>query len=143
MAVSLLPGQVLCDMLSCMGLGLILAAVHTLSLFLLGKSHISLFFLDLFLFVLAAVILQGYASGQSLSGIPRGYMAASMLAGAAAGHAVIAPFTEGVRFWLCWLISRPFVLLKIAAGAAARGSQKQIRKILKKAKKVIKWSYNV
>ena len=41
MAVSLLPGQVLCDMLGCMGLGLILAAVHTLGLFLLGKSHIS------------------------------------------------------------------------------------------------------
>ena len=134
MAVSLLPGQVLCDMLGCMGLGLILAAVHTLGLFLLGKSHISLFFL----FALAAVILQGYAAGQSLSGIPRGYMAASMLAGAAAGYTVIAPFTEGVRFWLCWLISRPFVLLKIATGAAAGGSQKQIRKILKKAKNQLK-----
>ena len=138
MAVSLLPGQVLCDMLGCMGLGLILAAVHMFGLFLLGKSHISLFFLDLFIFALAAVILQGYAAGQSLSGIPRGYMAASMLAGAAAGYTVIAPFTEGVRFWLCWLISRPFVLLKIAAGGAAGGSQKQIRKILKKAKNQLK-----
>lgn len=113
MAVSLVPGQIASDMLACLGLGLLLALLHDSVLFLTEKSRAFTFLLDLSAFAAAAVLLQAFAAGQSLSGIPRGYMAVAMLLGALAYHAAIAPLTEGLRFWLYWLCSRPLCLLSI------------------------------
>ena len=108
MSVSLLPGQIFSDMLCCLGLGLLTAALHDALTLPVGQ-----FWRDIAAFALAAVLLQGFAAARSVSGIPRGYMAAAMLAGAAGYTWVAAPVTAALRRWAWWIITRPFCLIFI------------------------------
>ena len=73
-----LAGDVLC----CLGLGLLLAALRQAVGLALGGGPLLTALWDLLMFAAAAVLLCGFAAGASASGVVRWYMAAAMLAGA-------------------------------------------------------------
>lgn len=135
MAVSLLPKQILWDAFCCLGLGMAVAALH--DAFSLNFGRI---LPDLAAAVLAAVMIQGYASAGSISGIPRGYMIIAMLAGVAAYNWVAAPFTASLRRWIWWCITRPFLLALIPAAAICRMCGKSVGSKAHEAKKIIQKS---
>lgn len=139
MAVSLSLSEILSDVLACLGLGLLTAMLRDMILFAAGRSKTLLFFTDILSFALAAVLLQAYAAGKSLSGIPRGYMACAMLLGVIAYSGTLVPLTQSIRFWLYWIISRPFYLLALlfrkSADAVFDITKKRIRFCRKKSKK--------
>lgn len=76
--LSALAGDVLC----CLGLGLLLAALRQAVGLALGGGPLLTALWDLLSFAAAAVLLCGFAAGASSSGVVRWYMAAGMLAGA-------------------------------------------------------------
>lgn len=143
MAVSLLPQQILYDMLRCLGLGLLIAFIHSGFCVFLKKYNLWAFALDLIGFAVAAILLQGYSAGQSLSGIPRGYMACAMFFGAAAYHIAVVPITETAQFWIGWIIGRPICIVKIILKTIHRSLMLVIRKsqilFAKKFKNELKW----
>ena len=73
-----LAGDVLC----CLGLGLLLAALRQAVGLALGGGPLLTALWDLLMFAAAVVLLCGFAAGASASGVVRWYMAAGMLVGA-------------------------------------------------------------
>lgn len=137
MSVSLYPQQIGADMFCCLGLGMATALLHDAAAGMIGR-----FWRDMLAFVLAAILLQSFSASVSLSGIPRGYMASAMLAGAAGYSVVAAPATKELRRWLGWILTRPFVMLFIPFGIAWRKMWKygkrqicKIRKFMEKRRK--------
>lgn len=143
MAVSLLPQQILYDILRCLGIGLLIAFVHSGFCVFLRKYSLGTFALDLVSFAVAAILLQGYSAGQSLSGIARGYMACAMFSGVAAYHIAVVPLTETAQFWITWLISRPICMMaigfKIVQRCLVLVVQKGPIQFAKKFKNELKW----
>lgn len=70
------------DVLSCLGIGLLLAAARDMLGLLLGNGRVRCFVWDLVAFAAAAVLLCGFVAGASYSGVLRWYMAAGLGAGA-------------------------------------------------------------
>lgn len=70
------------DVLSCLGIGLLLAAARDMLGLLLGNGRVRCFVWDLAAFAAAAVLLCGFVAGASYSGVLRWYMAAGLGAGA-------------------------------------------------------------
>lgn len=70
------------DVLWCLGLGLLAAALRDAAGLLLGNGRVLSFVWDLLFFAFAAVLLTGFSAGVSATGVVRWYMAAAMLAGA-------------------------------------------------------------
>ena len=109
------PPYAVADMLCCLGLGFLLAAVYDLARFFLGSSKPVCFVLDLGAYLAAAVLLYSFAASRSYSGVVRWYMAAALLAGLAGYFFVLAPATRALQTAIKWVLSRPFVLLWLVA----------------------------
>lgn len=105
------PPYVVADMLCCLGLGFLLAAIYDLARFFMGDSKPVCFLLDLLAFLLAAVLLCSFAASRSYSGVVRWYMGAALLAGLAGYFWVLAPASRAVQTAVKWALSRPFVLV--------------------------------
>ncbi len=99
------------DVMCCLGLGFLLAALYDCGRFLLGSSRVVCFVLDVAAFLLAAVLLCSFAAGRSASGVVRWYMAAGVLCGLGGYFFVLAPASRAVQRFLKWLVSLPLVLL--------------------------------
>lgn len=141
------PPYVLADMLCCLGLGFLLAAVYDLARFFLGASRPVCFVLDLLAFLLAAVLLCSFAASRSYSGVVRWYMAAALLAGLAGYFWVLGPATRAVQTAIKWVLGRPFVLLwllvlrpvfRLVAKAVGQTRQKMRNKAEIRHKKQLK-----
>ena len=99
---SALAGDVLC----CLGLGLLLAALRQAAGLALGAGPLLTALWDLLTFAAAAVLLCGFAAGASATGAARWYMAAAMGLGAlcwrwCVSHAVHRAL-RGTVFVLVW-----------------------------------------
>ena len=127
------------DLLCCLGLGLLLAAVRQAAGLALGGGPVLTAVWDAAAFAAAAVLLCGVAAGASSSGVVRWYMAAGMLAGAlgwrfsAAG--IIRRFVWGAVSAAAW----PFAVLSRLVLEPIRARMGQIlrtfpRKVRKKPK---------
>ena len=133
MPTFLLPAQIVKELLYCLGIGLLLAMVHNSFRLLAACSRLTLFLLDIGCFALAAILLCGFAASVSEAGVPRGYMAFAMLAGAIGYTWVLGPLTADFQMWLRWLLSRPFVLVMLPVKGIAALLRRGAQAIFKKA----------
>ncbi|MEG1931798.1 MAG: spore cortex biosynthesis protein YabQ [Pygmaiobacter sp.] len=138
MIAAVAPQLRLLDALSATGLGLGLAAWYDLTRFFCGKGKIRIFVCDVFIGVLAAVLLISFALSKSYSGVLRWYMAAGALGGYAAYFMVAAPITahifSGIHFVLALpfrqfyrYVLRPFAGLIVQTGNKIRKMRQQRR----------------
>lgn len=104
------PRLALADVLCCVGLGFLLAALCDLARILLGRSKLVSFVLDTAAFALAGVLLLSFAACRSYSGVVRWYMAAGLCGGMAGYFFGIAPATRAADRMIKWLLTRPFAL---------------------------------
>lgn len=109
------PPYVVADMLCCLGLGFLLAALYDLARFFFGDTRPVCFVLDVTAYLAAAVLLYSFAASRSYSGVVRWYMAAALAAGLAGYFFVLAPATRAAQTAVKWVLSRPFVLLWLVA----------------------------
>lgn len=86
------------DVLWCLGLGFLLGAVRGGVSLLLGDGPVRCFLGDVLAFVLAAVLVCGFAAGVSTSGLARWYMAVAIAAG-------VLAWMTGVQPVLCCLLA--------------------------------------
>lgn len=87
------------DVLWCLGLGLLLAAVRDAAGIVFGNGRILCFIWDLSAFAGAAVLLCGFAASVSAGGGTRWYMAVSMGVGALAWHWGVSGTLHALTQW--------------------------------------------
>lgn len=97
---------VLADVLWCLGLGCLLGAARDGLSLVFGNGPVRCFFWDLLSFAAAAVLVFGFSTGVSASGVARWYMTGALLAGVLAWQQAVQPavhrFARNVLHLLIW-----------------------------------------
>lgn len=120
MTVSLSPALALGDALACAGWGFLLAGIYGLGRLLFGSGFWACLILDVLGLVLAAVVLCGYAAGQSAAGVPRWFHLLGMALGAGSFFACAGRAIQRWHARIVWLLTRPAAVLKLWLGGTAR-----------------------
>lgn len=132
MPPSITPGQVLWDLIACMGLGFVAGVLRCLAP--LRRRGMG-FWADFVCGAAVPLALQGYAAGQSSAGCLRWYMLAAAAAGAFSALSLLAP----ARIRLCRMLRAP--VYGVCRGVQrARQSRRQRRLERKKARRAAKKS---
>lgn len=143
MAAAPAAASVLTDMLWCLGLGCLLAALRQLWELALGRGALRCFLGDILAFASAAVLVCGFSAGVSASGTVRWYMAAAMLAGAVSWRWAVQPALYNALRAAAALLAWPAVQahrrlvgpLAAAGGRAVRRCLPRRRKIMREKQK--------
>ena len=126
---------VLYDMLGGLGIGVMLAICFDLLRLFLPHGKTSVFFLDILIFIIAAIWLFSYAVSISHTGILRWYITGSALLGYLSYLRVISPCTTKIIGIIHIVVMLPFRILKHYIMRLAKFAGKYCRKIPKKTSK--------
>lgn len=139
---------VLADVLWCLGLGCLLGVARDGLSLVFGNGPVRCFFWDVLAFAMAAVLVFGFSTGVSASGVARWYMTGALLAGALAWRQAIQPavhrFVRVVLHLLIWPLraAEQHLLRPLGRRLAAvfrrvcpRRAHKKVRKKPKNGKK--------